>query len=462
MEGIVEIPNSLNGLFRAGNDRRIQTKKKAAESDGDRPEYKFAVHKIGWFTRRSLFICCSLDGDGGKEETKFAYIGGSPKIAGFLLLIFRICADFIGPNGTTEFQCMAYFSYFCGQFKCKMTEKNPQRRLPAEWEPQSAVQLTFPHKDTDWADVLEEVLPCFLQIAETISRFQKVLILCNDMEETNALVEHGNLKNIKFMAVASNDTWARDHGGITIIENGLPIILDFVFNGWGLKFPADKDNLITRHLYNRGLFNAGILHGGIVLEGGALESDGLGTLLTTTECMLSPNRNPHLSKAEIEIHLKECFGLQRVLWLNHGYLAGDDTDSHIDTLARLCSSNTIAYVKCTDPSDEHYDALQKMEAELQQFKTLNGAPYQLVPLPWPDACFDAEGHRLPATYANFLIINGAVLVPTYNVPQDAAALQIISALFPERETIGIDCRPLILQHGSLHCVTMQYPQGVIK
>jgi len=309
--------------------------------------------------------------------------------------------------------------------------------------------------------VLDEVLPCFLQIAETISRFQQVLIVCSHAEETRAMLNEGNIQNYRVMEVPNNDTWARDHGGITIEENGNPILLDFVFNGWGLKFPADKDNLITRHLYNKGVFNAGMLHGGIVLEGGALESDGLATLLTTTECMLSPNRNPHLTKEEIEAHLKKCFGLERVLWLNHGYLAGDDTDSHIDTLARFCSPGTIAYVKCHDRSDEHFDALQKMEQELRQFKTLQGEDYNLVPLPWPDACFDGEGNRLPATYANFLIINGAVLVPTYNVPQDAAALTILSAIFPDRETIGIDCLPLILQHGSLHCVTMQYPANVV-
>ncbi len=343
-----------------------------------------------------------------------------------------------------------------------MTGTKHERRLPAEWEPQGAVQLTFPHKDTDWADVLDEVLPCFIEIAEQISRFQQVLIVCSDAIETRALLQRGNLENFRFVEIPSNDTWARDHGGITIEENGKTIILDFVFNGWGLKFPANKDNLITRHLYNKGVFDAGILHSGIVLEGGAIESDGLGTLLTTTECMLSPNRNPHLSKEEIEIHLKNCFGLQRVLWLNHGYLAGDDTDSHIDTLARFCSANTIAYVKCPDPLDEHFDALQKMEDELSGFKTLDGKPYQFVPLPWPEACFDEDGNRLPATYANFLIINGAVLVPTYHVAQDEEALRIFKSIFPDREIIGIDCRSLILQHGSLHCVTMQYLNGVIK
>lgn len=343
-----------------------------------------------------------------------------------------------------------------------MSETNqPYRRLPAEWEAQSAVQLTLPHAETDWAPVLDAVLPVFLQIAEAISRYQKVILVSQNSPETRERV--GNIHNMRVLPAPSNDTWARDHGGITIYENGKPVVLDFVFNGWGLKFPADKDNLITRHLYNQhNLFAGEIRHGGIVLEGGGIESDGLGTILTTTECLLSPNRNPHLSKAEIEAHLKTCFGANRVLWLNHGYLAGDDTDSHIDTLARFCSPDTIAYVKCSDPADEHFDALEKMEAELKSFRTVEGKPYRLVPLPWPDACFDEEGQRLPATYANFLIINDAVLVPTYASPQDAAALRIFEALFPDRQIIGIDCRLLILQHGSLHCITMQYPAGVVK
>ncbi|NUO00688.1 MAG: agmatine deiminase family protein [Saprospiraceae bacterium] len=337
------------------------------------------------------------------------------------------------------------------------------RVLPAEWAPQSAVQLTFPHQHTDWAPVLNQVMPCFLEIATTIARFQKVVIVCHNPEEVRELVageEH--IGKITLLQAPCNDTWARDHGGITIFENGRPVVMDFVFNGWGLKFPANLDNLITRYIHEQhGVFKAEIRHGGLVLEGGGIESDGCGTLLTTAECLLSPNRNPHLSKPEIEAKLKEIFGLDRVLWLHHGYLAGDDTDSHIDTLARFCDPETIAYVQCTNTEDEHYEALGKMEEELKSFRTAAGNPYRLVPLPMPEACYDDEGSRLPATYANFLIINGAVLVPTYKVRQDQEALAILGSCFPEREIIGIDCSSLILQHGSLHCVTMQYPEGVL-
>lgn len=333
--------------------------------------------------------------------------------------------------------------------------------FPAEWAPQSAVQLTFPHSDTDWADVLDEVMPCFIQIAETISRFQPVLVVCRDIETVKQLLKNAKQEHLIFAECDSNDTWARDHGGITILENGKPVVLDFVFNGWGLKFPAFKDNLITGVLSRQGLIKAPVRPGGLALEGGGIESNGTGILMTTAECMLSPNRNPHLSKTEIDQQLRNLFGVEKVLWLHHGYLAGDDTDSHIDTLARFCHKNTIAYVRCDDASDEHFDALQKMEAELIAARNLEDEPFELVALPWPDACFDPAGQRLPATYANFLIINGAVLVPTYSIKQDKVALEIIKGIFPDHEVIGIDCRALILQHGSLHCVTMQYPTGVI-
>jgi agmatine deiminase len=254
----------------------------------------------------------------------------------------------------------------------------------------------------------------------------------------------------------SNDTWARDHGPVTIFEQGQKILLDFVFNGWGLKFAANKDNLITRKLYEKGIFGHDeIRHGGLVLEGGALETDGAGTLMTTTECLLSPNRNPHLTQKEVEELLSEKLGVDRFLWLENGYLAGDDTDSHIDTLARFCSQDTIVYVQCPDKADEHYEALKQMEQELQAFRTRDGESYNLVPLPWPSPCYAEDGHRLPATYANFLIINGAVLVPTYRVPEDATALEVLTACFPSRKIIGIDCRELIEQHGSLHCISMQ-------
>ncbi len=310
--------------------------------------------------------------------------------------------------------------------------------------------------------MLDEVLPCFVQIATTVSIYEQVVIVCKNAEQTRALFGDVPTHNFRFVECDSNDTWSRDHGGIVIEENSQLVLLDFIFNGWGLKFAADKDNLITGKMVDAGVFNTGCRHGGIVLEGGGIESDGLGTLLVTSECLLSPNRNPHLSKGEIEEILKKLFGLNRVLWLNHGYLAGDDTDSHIDTLARFCNADTIAYVKCDNPDDEHFESLLLMEKELQAFHTAAGKPYNLAALPWPDPCFDTDGNRLPATYANFLVINGAVLVPVYGVKQDEAALELFKALFPGRTIHGINCRSLIEQHGSLHCVTMQFPAGALS
>ena len=239
-------------------------------------------------------------------------------------------------------------------------------------------------------------------------------------------------------------------------------MLDFGFNGWGLKFPANLDNLISRQLKKLGVLLPNFNTIGLILEGGSIESDGLGTILTTSECLLSPNRNPQLNRSEIEQALSSLVGAKRVLWLENGYLAGDDTDSHIDTLARICPNNTIVYQACDHPIDEHFEPLKMMERELQTFRTPDGFPYRLIPLPWPKARFDEQAHRLPATYANFLIINGAVLVPTYRDPEhDAAAIDSVTQVFPGREIIGIDCLPLLEQHGSLHCVTMQLPEGVL-
>ena len=337
--------------------------------------------------------------------------------------------------------------------------------LPAEWALQSGVQLTWPHAETDWARMLKEVQECFLNIAREIAEREILFIVTPEVDEVKKQISSTvNMSNVRFLECKTNDTWARDHGAITLLdEENNASLLDFKFNGWGLKFASDKDNLITRTA-----FESGFLHGqyinrlGFVLEGGSIESDGMGTLLTTAECLLSPNRNGQMNKTEIEEYLCSAFHTSRVLWLNHGYLAGDDTDSHIDTLARLCSPDTIAYVQCTDQNDEHYEALRLMEDELKSFCTINGNPYRLLALPMVDK-IEEEGERLPATYANFLIMNKVILYPTYNQPEnDACAKSVLEEAFPNHEIIGIDCRALIRQHGSLHCVTMQYPSGVLK
>ena len=335
--------------------------------------------------------------------------------------------------------------------------------LPAEWYPQSAIQLTWPHEETDWASMLEEVTACFVAIAREVVKHEKLIIVCPDEQAVREQLGDIDYSQIRFCEMETNDTWARDHGGITVFDETGISLYDFVFNGWGMKFAANWDNLITRRLYQAHIFAEEVNLVNMqpfVLEGGSIESDGEGTLMTTAECLLSVNRNEYLHREEIENYLKSMFGLKRVLWIENGYLAGDDTDSHVDTLARFCSPDTIAYVQCTDETDEHFSELQAMEEELKAFTRLDGSPYRLIPLPMADEVI-WEGERLPATYANFLILNGAVLVPFYGTDKDAIARQQLQSAFPDREIVGIPCLPLIKQHGSLHCVTMQYPAGTL-
>ncbi|MBK8357026.1 MAG: agmatine deiminase family protein [Saprospiraceae bacterium] len=339
------------------------------------------------------------------------------------------------------------------------------RVFPAEWAPQSAISFTFPHKDSDWADDLDKVIPTFVEIISIVTIYEKALVVCQNVEEVGALLKNANQKNLILIELPSNDTWARDHSAITVLDDGQPLLLDFMFNGWGLKFPADKDNLITKRLKEQGIFGSIPVQSlGLNLEGGALESDGAGTLLTTTECLLSPNRNPQFTKNVLETYLKLILGIDRILWLDYGYLEGDDTDSHIDTLARFCSPDTIAYVQCDDVEDVHYDSLKRMEDQLLSFTQEDGSPYNLVPLPMAPARYHHEdGHRLPATYANFLIINDAVLLPIYgDEEKDKKAIAAMKVCFPDREIHAIDCNSIILQHGSLHCITMQFPEGIIE
>lgn len=337
--------------------------------------------------------------------------------------------------------------------------------LPAEWHPQSGIQLTWPHAGTDWAYMLDEVEACFVNIARAIAARQLLLIVSPEPERVKLRLEKEGIgtTNIRFFTCETNDTWARDHGAITIMHNGRPFLLDFCFNGWGLKFASNHDNRITAQAVAKKVLHGEYVNSlDIVLEGGSIESDGQGTILTTSECLLSPNRNGRLSREEVGETLKQRLSAHRILWLDHGYLAGDDTDSHIDTLARFCDEHTIAYVACEDEADEHYEALKLMESQLKTFCTTKGQPYRLLKLPMADAIV-VDGERLPATYANFLILNEAILCPTYGQSaNDAKALEVLTEAFPGREIIGIDCRALIKQHGSLHCVTMQYPQGVIR
>ena len=336
-------------------------------------------------------------------------------------------------------------------------------RIPAEWEPQGFVQLTWPHADTDWYD-LPHVLDCYVQVARAIVKYEPLLVVCRDREECLAdMAARGFVPgaSVRLAECPLNDTWARDHGGISVLDGDRKLVLDFVFNGWGLKFGSDLDNQITRRIYKDGAFAPDVELRDMrpfVLEGGSIDTDGCGTLMATSECLLSVNRNEYLSRAQIEARLCEAFGLKRILWLDHGGIVGDDTDSHVDILARFCSPDTIAYTCCEDPSDANYESLKAMETQLRSFRTLSGEPYKLIPLPLPPVMY-LDDYRLPASYANFLIVNGAVLMPGAGAPLDDVAAAQLKQAFPEREVVIIDCRALLSGHGGLHCITMNYPKG---
>ncbi len=334
------------------------------------------------------------------------------------------------------------------------------KRIPAEWERQRVVLMSFPHDETDWYDpydpvALVDALSVHIRIAQAVSYLEPVYILCKDKDSISR--NFCSKQNMTFIEIPTNDTWIRDYGCISIKENGKTKLLDFVFDGWDGKYDASLDNAVNTVLHSKGYLAPSTMESiDMVLEGGSIESDGKGTIMTTSKCLCNTNRNGGLSKKELETRLDKYLGVKRILWLDHGYIIGDDTDSHIDTLARFVNSETIVYVKCDDNSDEHYDELYKMEKELQKFTTKDGKPYTLISLPMPKPVFDKSGNRLAATYANFLITNGALLYPTYaDKENDNKVGEIFKGLFADKEIIPIDARKLIEQGGSLHCATMQ-------
>ena len=360
-----------------------------------------------------------------------------------------------------------------------------EKRLPAEWETQVAVQLTWPHEDTDWKPILKEINATYASMAAEIARREKLIIVTPEPQKAiDVIKEHTAaendrekiMKNIYTLECPTDDTWARDHGFITIAGNyGDKTMIDFCFNGWGRKFKAEKDNAINRKLYSSHLFNkkGSVLNGeysdrlDFVLEGGSIESDGRGTVFTTTKCLLAPNRNQPMTQDDIDNMLKRTLCAERVVWIDYGSLEGDDTDGHIDTLVRIAPADTLLYIGCDNENDGQYKELCKMEEQLRSLHTKSGSSYRLLRLPMPEPIYhngkefcnadDKGAERLPATYANFLVINGAVLYPTYGQPlHDREAAEIIAEAFPDREIIGIDCRNIIIQHGSLHCCTMQF------
>ena len=329
-------------------------------------------------------------------------------------------------------------------------------RFRAEWEPQSAILVAWPHAGTDWAMMLDRVQHCYRELAHAITRDEHLVVVTPEPETVRTELAHLDANHISIYQVPTNDTWTRDYGPLAVDVNGQPRLLDFTFNAWGMKFAADRDNLVSERLQQLAALPCRLdNHRDMVLEGGSIETDGRGTIMTTAACLLSPNRNAHLSRGEIEQELKRRLGVTKVLWLDHGYVPGDDTDCHIDTLARLAPANTIVHITAM-PDSEGYSETQQMIKQLQLMTSADGIPYNLVALPPVAPIMDTDGHRLPATYANYLVTNHRVLVPTYGQPDnDRRAIETISRVYRGRKVMGIDCRPLIEQHGSLHCATMQ-------
>lgn len=343
---------------------------------------------------------------------------------------------------------------------------NEYLRFPAEWEECKAILIALPHAGTDWDYMLTDATAQYRRLMDAFTvNGENVIALCADPDEARELygdVTHGR---VTFIEMDFNDTWTRDYGPLCVVKHGSPRVLDFGFNGWGLKFAADKDNLVNLRLKERFLWLPEHYRNNrdFVLEGGSVETDGNGTLLTTTRCLTSPNRNGGKSKQELQEILSRRLGVSHILWLDYGALAGDDTDSHIDTLARLCPDNTIAFTGCRDMDDEHFENLLKMRAALTLFRNAEGEPYNLLELPMPAAIHDENGERLPATYANYLVTPGNIFMPTYGQPQnDTLACQTIRIAFPGHNVVGVDCRDLIRQHGSLHCATMQLLDNIIN
>jgi agmatine/peptidylarginine deiminase len=337
-------------------------------------------------------------------------------------------------------------------------------RFPAEWEPQSAILIAWPHAATDWADRLEAVESTYVALVAAITRFQQVVVCVPDTgieSRARALLATSttDLTLVRFEHLPYDDTWLRDSGPITLRDGAGFRLLDFHFTAWGGKFEAGFDDRIVETLDDRGLFQHSRRERiDFALEGGGVETDGQGTLLSTWRCL--NERHPGLDRDQVTHSLQGWLHQHRVLWLDHGYLEGDDTDAHIDTLARFAAADAIVYQGCQDPTDFHFEELRAMAAELATFRRDDGNPYRLFELPWPRPILDG-GRRLAASYANFLIVNSAVLMPAYGDPADAAAAGVLADAFPGREIVPVPCRSLIWQNGSLHCLTMQLPEGLL-
>jgi agmatine deiminase len=339
---------------------------------------------------------------------------------------------------------------------------NSLRMLP-EWAPTEAVMLAWPHISSDWAPWIDGIVSDYVELCCAISRSAFPVILVRDdnhESEVKKILDRKMDRRPLFFQVPYNDTWCRDYGPIGIgAERELRSFLNFNFAGWGSKYQATLDNAVNQALKTSWGVPLKTLN--YELEGGSIETDGQGTLLTTVNCLLDSARNPGITKASCEEKLREILGIDRFLWISEGALLGDDTDSHIDNLVRFCNENTLAYITCSRPEDIHYSSLQEMQRQVLSLRQANGDPYRTYALELPLPLYDEGSKRLPASYANFLLINDLVIMPTFGCPQDALAFSQLQLAFPGKEICGVPGNNLIRQYGGPHCATMQLSAGAL-
>ncbi|RAZ57224.1 agmatine deiminase family protein [Campylobacter hyointestinalis] len=318
----------------------------------------------------------------------------------------------------------------------------------AEWDDQELLLLSIPHVNTDWKPYLDDILKSYENLVRVISKYQKVLLIAPN---TSDFVRFSKFKNVEFLRIDTNDTWIRDYGAIDVLDGAKTISYDFKFNAWGSKFDSILDNAVNKKLFET--LKGELRSVQLILEGGSIEFNGDGVMLTTSKCLLNDNRNK-LEKEELQKKLIDLFGLNKIIWLNHGFIKGDDTDSHIDTLARFISKDTVAYAACDDESDEHFGELNLMKDELEK------SGFNLLALPIPKPLF-YEDRRLAATYCNFIFINGALIVPTYGDEKaDKFALRALQNALPNLDVIGVDSSVFVRQNGSLHCSSQNRFKGI--
>ncbi|HFU4819534.1 TPA: agmatine deiminase family protein [Campylobacter lari] len=322
------------------------------------------------------------------------------------------------------------------------------RKSIAEWQKQELLLLSLPHENSDWKPYLEEILQSYEEFVKAVANFQKVLLIAPSEKDFQRFK---HIKNVDFFKCDTNDTWIRDFGAIDVCEDDKLIGLDFTFNAWGDKFQSTLDNAVNSKLFAQKL-NGKLEKIDFILEGGSIDFNGQGVMLTTSACLLNENRNSHLNKEKINQKLKEIFGLKEIIWLENGFIKGDDTDSHVDTLARFINEKTIAYCVCKDENDEHYAPLKAMEDELKK------TGFDLLELPLPKPLY-FEGKRLGATYANFVFVNGGLIVPTYNDENDALVLENLQKACKDRKVVGVDARVFLRENGSLHCSCQNRYEG---